>query len=52
MLDYIRKKKSKRYRYRNHKCKDEKKTSDITDSLALVGSQGFDKVDTMEVRTK
>ena len=29
-----------------------KKTSDITDSLALVGSQGFGKVDTMEVKTK
>ena len=30
----------------------EKKTSDIADSLALVGSQGLDKVDTMEIRTK
>ena len=50
MLDYI--KKNERQRYRNHKCKDEKKTSDITDNLALVGSQGFDKVDTIEVRTK
>ena len=50
MLDYIRKK-PKRERYRNHKCQDEKKTSDITASLALVRSQGFDKVDTMEVRT-
>ena len=29
-----------------------KKTSDIADSLALVGSQGLDKVDTMEIRTK
>ena len=30
-----------------------KKTSDLTDNLALVGrSQGFDKVDTIEVRTK
>ena len=28
------------------------KTSDITGSLALVGSQGFGKVDTMEVKTK
>ena len=29
-----------------------KKTSDIADSLALVRSQGLDKVDTMEIRTK
>ena len=30
-----------------------KKTSDLTDNLALVGrSQGFDKADTIEVRTK
>jgi len=29
-----------------------KKTSDIADSLTLVGSQGLDKVDTMEIRTK
>ena len=51
MLDYI--KKSKRQRYRNHKCKDgEKKTSDKADSLALVESHGLDKVDTMEIRTK
>ena len=51
MLDYINKK--QKLEIKDHKCKDGgKKTSDIADSLALVGSQGLDKVDTMEIRTK
>ena len=49
MLDYIKKAKGRGIGIINARMK--KKTSDITDSLALVGSQGFDKVDTMEVRT-
>ena len=51
MLEYIKKTKGRGIGIIDVRMR-KKKTSDIADSLALVGSQGFDKVDTMEVRTK